>query len=174
MNTLDAIFSRKSTRAYKSEQISEEALETIIKAGCAAPIGMGRYDTLHITVVQNEEILTKIYKEAEESMFKLVGIRKNMDYGAKTMIVVSSMPAYREGMDAANVGIVIENMVIAATDLGIDSVILGGPMPAIEESGELKQLLGIPDGFTPILGVALGYAVEDEPAKVHTINVNRV
>ena len=160
MNTLDAIFARKSTRAYQSEQISEEALETIIKAGCAAPIGMGRYDTLHITVVQNEEMLTKIYKEAEESMFKLVGIRKNMDYGAKTMIVVSSMPAYREGMDAANVGIVIENM--------------GGPMPAIEKSDELKNAIGIPDGFTPILGVALGYAVEDEPAKVHTINVNRV
>lgn len=174
MNTLDAIFARKSTRAYKSEQISEEALETIIKAGCAAPIGMGRYDTLHITVVQSEELLTRIYKETEEAMFKLVGVRKNMDYGAKTMIIVSSMPAYRAGMDAAHAGIVIENIVIAATDLGIDSVILGGPMPAIEESEELKGLIGIPDGFTPILGVALGYATENEPAKVHTISVNRV
>ena len=85
MNTLDAIFSRKSTRAYNGEQISEENLQLILKAGCAAPIGMARYDTLHITVVQNEDILSKIFNEAEEAMFKAIGMRKNMNFGAKTM-----------------------------------------------------------------------------------------
>ena len=39
MNTLEAIAKRRSTRSYESEQISEEALAAIIKAGCAAPIG---------------------------------------------------------------------------------------------------------------------------------------
>ena len=37
MNTLEAIAKRKSTRSYKAEQISEDALATIIKAGCSAP-----------------------------------------------------------------------------------------------------------------------------------------
>lgn len=174
MNTLDAIFTRKSTRAYKNEQISEEDLQTIIKAGCAAPIGMARYDTLHITVVQNEDLLSKIFDEAEEVMFKAVGMRKNMNFGAKTMILVSSAPAYREGIEYAHAGFVIENMIIAATSLGIDSVVLGGPISAISESEELKNAMGIPEGFSPILAASFGYAKEDAPAKKHTISVNRV
>lgn len=174
MNTLDAIFSRKSTRAYRPEQISEENLETILKAGFAAPIGMARYDTLHISVIQNDELLTKIFDEAEEVMFKAVGMRKNMNFGAKTVILVSSLPAYREGVEYAHAGFVIENMVIAATSLGIDSVVLGGPISAISESDELKNAIGIPEGFSPLLAVAFGYATEEAPAKVHTISVNRV
>ena len=174
MNTLDAIFARKSTRSYKNEQISEENLQLILKAGCAAPIGMARYDTLHITVVQNEDILSKIFNEAEEAMFKAIGMRKNMNFGAKTMILVSSMPAYREGVNYAHAGIVIENMVIAATSLGIDSVVLGGPISAIAESDELRGLLAIPDGFEPLLAASFGYATEDAPAKEHSISINRV
>ena len=174
MNTLEAIFSRKSTRAYRPEQISEENLETILKAGFAAPIGMARYDTLHISVIQNDELLAKIFDEAEEVMFKAVGIRKNMNFGAKTVMLVSSLPAYREGVEYAHAGFVIENMVIAATSLGIDSVVLGGPISGIAESNELKNAIGVPEGFSPLLAVALGYATEDAPAKVHTISVNRV
>ena len=50
----EAIAKRKSTRSYKSVQIPEEALEKIIKAGCAAPVARAQYDSLNITVIQNE------------------------------------------------------------------------------------------------------------------------
>ncbi|MBR2381865.1 MAG: nitroreductase family protein [Clostridia bacterium] len=174
MNALEAILKRKSTRAYGPAQISEEALENIIKAACAAPVGMARYDTLHITVVQNEDMLARIFNEAEEVMFKAVGIRKNMNFGAKTVIIVSSAPAYREGVEYAHAGIVIENMVIAATSMGIDSVILGGPISAIAQNEALKTDLGIKAVFEPLLAVAFGYGSEDTPVKEHTISVNRV
>ncbi len=145
-----------------------------MKAGASAPIGMGRYDTLHMTVIQNDELLVKIFDEAEDVMFKATGMRKNMNFGAKTVVLVSSMPAYREGIDYAHAGFVIENMVIAATSLGIDSVVLGGPISAITGSEEIMQALSVPNGFTPLLAVAFGYGVEDAPAKEHTITVNRV
>lgn len=61
------------------------------------------------------------------------------------------MPPHREGMDYANGGIVIENMVIAATDLGIDSCIMRAPIAALAENADLSSLIGIPDGFTPVL-----------------------
>lgn len=174
MNTLEAIAKRKSTRAYRSEQIPEEALEAIIKAGCAAPVARAQYNSLHITVIQNEEILSKIAEGASEMVFKMMGVRKNMDFGAKTMIVVSSATSAMPGMDYANAGIVLENMVLAATDLGIDSCIMGAPTAVLSQNEELRKAVDISEGFKPLLGAVFGYAVEDAPAKVHEIAVNRV
>ena len=174
MNTLDAIAKRKSTRSYRPEQIPEEDLQKILRAGCAAPVGMARYDTLHITVVQNEEMLDRINTLTADVMEKVMGVRKNMDFGAKTLIFVSSMPGYRPGMECANTGIVVENMVLAATALGIDTVILGGAPVAVSQDAELVKALGIPEGFTPILGIFLGYGAEDTPVKEHSITINRI
>lgn len=135
---------------------------------------MAKYDSLHITVVQDEKLIEEIFLQAEEAVFAAIGTRKNLNYGAKTLIVVSSRPPHREGMDYANGGIVIENMVIAATDLGIDSCIMGAPIAALAGNAALSQAIGVPNGFTPVLGAVFGYATEDTPAKGHAITVNRV
>ena len=173
MNTLEAIAKRKSTRNYKPEQIPEEDLQTILQAGFAAPVAMAKYDSLHITVVQNPELLGKINKATEEVFFRLLGVRRNMDFGAKTLLFVSSTEIHRPGTDHANAGIVMENMVLAATALGIDSVILGGAPSAVAQDPELMKALGIPEGFRPLLGCFLGYGAEDTPVKEHSISVNR-
>ncbi len=174
MQTLEAIAKRKSTRNYTTEQIPEEALQTILKAGCAAPIAMARYDSLHITVVQNQQLLDRINAVTAELIFQTMGVRKNTDFGAKTLIFVSSTPIHRAGTEYTNVGIVVENMVLAATDMGIDSVILGGAPGSVAQDPELVKALGIPEGFTPLLGVVFGYGAEDTPVKEHTIAINRV
>ena len=83
-------------------------------------------------------------------------------------------PFQREDVGDANVGIVVENMVLAATDLGIDSVILGGAPVAVAQDPELMKDLQIPEGYTPLLGVVFGYGAEDTPVKEHTIEINRV
>ena len=174
MNTLEAIAKRKSTRNYTPEQIPEEALAVILKAGFAAPVAMAKYDSLHITVVQNQQLLDKINQATEEVFFRLLGERRNMDFGAKTLLFVSSKEVHRPGTDHANAGIVMENMVLAATALGIDSVILGGAPAAVAGDPELMKALGIPEGFRPLLGCFLGYGAEETPVKEHHISVNRV
>lgn len=175
MNTQEAIFKRKSTRAYTGEQISDEALDKILKAGFAAPAAMARYDTLHITVLQNEDLLSRINEMTLELFAKRSGVKKNMDFGAKTMVIISSSHSDLPlEMEYVNVGILMENMVLCATDMGIDSVILGGAPRAIKNDAEIMSALGIPEGFTPVLGVFLGYATNDAPAKEHKISVNTV
>ena len=173
MKTLEAIAKRKSTRNYKPEKISEEALQAILKAGCAAPVALGDYASLHFTVVESPALLDKINAATTETLLKL-GIKKNADYGAKTLILVSSTPVHRPGTDHANAGIVVENMVLAATAMGIDSVILGSAPAAVSQNPELMQALEIPDGYIPLLGAFFGYGVEDTPPKEHTITINRV
>ena len=175
MNTLEAIAKRKSTRSYTSAPVSEEALNAVLQAGFAAPVAMARYDSLHITVIQNEAVIRRINDMTAEMFVRRMGVKKNTDFGARTLLLVSTAT---EGlppeMAYANVGIVVENMVLAATDLGLDTVILGGAPRMIATDEALMGELGIPAGFTPILGACLGYATADEPPKEHRIAVNRV
>ena len=174
MNTLEAIAKRKSTRAYTDRQIPEEVLDAILKAGCAAPVAMARYDSLHITVVQTKELIDRVNAATEETLLKLIGQRRSMDFGAKTLLLISSMPQHRPGMEYCNVGIVVENMVLAATDLGVDSVILGGSPRVMVNDGELMLELGIPEGFRPVLGAAFGYAADEGVPREHGFAKNRV
>lgn len=174
MNTLEAIAKRVSIRAYQSEQIPEEALQTILKAGMAAPVASAQYDSLHITVVQDAELLHKIAEETNEFIAKMIGKRMDKNFGAPTMVFVSAKPGMMPGVDHANVATVLENMVLAATDLGIDSIIWGGAAVAVSQNEELRSKLGIPVGFNTPLCASFGYAAAPEPAKEHTISVNRV
>ena len=175
MNTLDAILSRKSTRAYTEQRISKDALENILKAAFASPIAMAQYESLHITVIESEQIIKEINELTAKMLFEKTGMKKNTDFGAKTMVMVSITPSIlSHEMECINAGIVVENMVLAATDMGIDSVILGGAPAIVSQNPDVMQKLGIPEGFSPVLGAVFGYAVEEAPAKVHTISVNRV
>ena len=175
MNTQEAIAKRKSTRSYTAAPVPEEALNAILQAGFAAPVAMARYDSLHITVLQNEEIIKRINDATSEMFSKRMGVKRDMDFGARTLFFVSTTTeGLHPEMAYANVGIVVENMVIAATDLGIDTVILGGAPRVIVEDEALMKDLGIPAGMKPVLGICLGYATTEEPPKTHSITVNRV
>lgn len=57
---METICSRKSVRTYTGEQITEEQLNTILKAANAAPVGMGQYEGVHLTVITNTELLDRI------------------------------------------------------------------------------------------------------------------
>lgn len=52
--TIKSILGRRSYKAFKSDPISDDILETIIEAGKYAPTGMNR-QAWHFTVVKSEE-----------------------------------------------------------------------------------------------------------------------
>ena len=53
MNAMDNLFARRSIRSFTGEPLERETIDHLLKAAYAAPVGMGRYDSLHITVVTN-------------------------------------------------------------------------------------------------------------------------
>ena len=173
MELMKAIAVRKSTRSYKSEQISDESLDTILKAGCAAPVGMGAYNSVHLTVVQSSELLEKFTKVTRE-----VFINPKMDpfYGAPTLIIVSGKPNEKApGVEAANAACIVENMSLAATDMGLGSVYLLGFLFAISTDKELLKELNLPESFIPAAALAIGYPTEpltQEKELKQTISVN--
>lgn len=174
MELQKAIAMRRSTRSFKPDQISEKDLETILHAGFAAPVGMKRYDSVHFTVVQNQEYFDRLSAAAA----KQTG---NPDmkplYGAPTMVAVSvSSDIFSSGVDTADAGCIIENMLLTATELGLGSVYLFGAVKALVGDTELVQALKLPEGFMPVSAVALGYPTEPISGENEkkTIAVNRI
>ncbi len=174
METVQAILSRKSTRAYQDTSISEKALNTILEAGMSAPVGSGAYDSLHLTVVQDQKLFTEINTAVNDMIFKVLGKHMDKSFGAPAMIFVSSKSAMVPGLEYANAACVLENMAIAATSMGIDNIIWGGAAAAVAQNAKLSEKLGIPADFKPLLCISLGYGTENEPPKKHEISVNRV
>lgn len=174
MEAIQAILSRASTRSYRPDQIGREALQTILRAGMSAPVGSGAYDSLHLTVVQDQALFPKINEAVTELILKMTGRRMDKNFGAPTMVFVSSKPAMMPGLEYANAACVLENMAVAATGIGIDSIIWGGAAAAVAQSDELSERLGIPEGFTPLLCISLGHGTKREAPKGHEIAVNEV
>lgn len=151
MDTLKAIYSRKSIRSYTGESITEAQLAEILKAANASPVGMGRYDSLHLTIVRNTELLKAIDGIAGKS-------HEHLLYGAPLLIIVSSLS--QGNVSSANVGIVIHNMALAAVELGIGHCDIYGAIHELTKNSDLLARLQLPAGFVPLGGIALGLSSE--------------
>jgi nitroreductase len=161
METLKAIEARKSTRGFKPEQIPDAALEAVLAAGTQAPVGMAAFDSIHFTVIQDAALLKKISDAATKNTE-----REGQDiyYGAPTVIVVSSKEQPIPELAFANAGTIVENFLLAATDLGINSVYVFGSMMGFRNDPGLAAEAGIPEGYKPVSSAALGYATEEMAA----------
>lgn len=155
MNTFDTLFSRRSVRSYTGEPASESDLETILKAADASPIAMGKYEVMHLTVIQNRELLDKI--DAAGAKFF-----QNPDmhplYHAPALILVSTKKPEKnmENVAYSNAAIIVENMAIAATALNLGACHIWGAVAALSSDGELVSKLGLPEGYVPCCGLTVG------------------
>ncbi|MCC8126505.1 MAG: nitroreductase family protein [Clostridiales bacterium] len=157
MQTLEAIAKRKSTRDFDQDKaVPEEIVDMIVKAGCQAPIGANKRDSLHLTVCRNKEILNEINQSTAAAM-KMES--RDFFYGAPAVVIVSaSEKQLAPGIEYANAACVIENMLIAATDAGVDNIYLWGGVQALAKNADLCAKMGIPEGFRPVSAAALGYS----------------
>lgn len=172
MNTFETICSRKSVRAYTGESISEEELSVVLKAANAAPVGMGRYEDVHLTVITNKKLLEKI-NAAGAKMFGKPDA--NVLYDAPTLILISAKLPEAEGMrnvSYSNAAIIAQNIALAATDLGIGACHIWGATIALGGCPDVSAQLSLPEGFTPCCAVALGKT--DEEYTLRTIPNNRI
>lgn len=158
MEWKDLMCRRKSCREYTEEQITADQLQAILQAGCAAPVARGQYDKLQLTVVQDKALLEQIDQAAKQAY-------GNADFsctrGAPTVIIVSVQEEQGQisPMMIASAGCVVENMHLAAADLGLGSVYLGS-IQAVNNSFEVLYKLKLQDGFWPVSALAVGNAKE--------------
>ena len=175
METLEAIVKRKSTRAFKPDQISEHDLELILNAATEAPVAFGEYKNINLTVVQNTNLLRDLKDIGMDCYSDPI---RDMYYGAPTVIVISTKHGSVPELDMANAGTIGQNILLATTDLGLSSCYVWGTALACRVEPDFVDALDLPEGFEPIGSVAIGYAAtedEDLPSLAQgKMTINRV
>lgn len=142
METFDAIKIRCSVREFKDTVIPKDVIEKIIDCGRVAPTARGE-EPWEFTAVTDKKILR--------------GIADITDYGkfiansaCAILVFCKDTKYYLEDGCAAT-----ENMLIAATDLGIGSCWVAGDKKSY--CPKLTALLGAPPGYKLVSIVVLGY-----------------
>lgn len=160
MNTIECIETRRSVREFSPLPVEREKLEAIVRSALYAPVGMHLYDSLHLSVLATH---TAAQRFTELSREQSGDANADPIHGAGALIVVSgkrpSMP-----IEYANAACMIENMLLAATELGLGSLYVHGAVNAMRGSAQeqtFRELLKLPADYTPIGSVALGYCAED-------------
>ena len=169
MNVQQAIETRRSIRTYEARDVEREKVEAVLRAGNQAPI----FGQFHMSVFTGPEQIRAVDGAAVEGMrHSGVPFLENLAaqegfhplYGAAALVVLSAPGGNDEkGFNMANVSCAAENMMLAATELGLGSCFLMGPMIAFANP-EVRARLGLPEGYEPLIGVALGYAAGERPA----------
>ena len=157
METLEAIKTRRSVRAYKPDMPAKELIEQVIEAGIWAPTGMGRQSPI-IVAITNKELRDELSQMNAEIFGK-----PDMDpfYGAPVVLVVlagKSMPTH-----VYDGSLVMGTMMLAAHDLGLSSCWIHRAKEEFEsECGkEILKALGVEGDYEGIGHCILGYAADD-------------
>ena len=179
MNTLDAIAARRSIRKFKDTPIVEDLLQVILKAGSQAPSGKNRQPWRFVIVKENKRAeMVKILREAiarAKSQGNEIGSSEwstnVMEQAPVSIFVINpeGLPPWlahsidqniHDVVDIQSAGAAIQNMLLAAQDLGLGSLWICDVFTAYEE---LLNWLG--EKGEMIAAVSFGYADESPAAR---------
>lgn len=157
---MECILKRRSIRSFKAEMPKKEEIDQIIEAGLYAPSGHGAQSTI-ILAVTNRELRDRISKDN----YRVVGREVNTDpfYGAPVILIVL---ADRSSSNRAYDGsVVMENMMLAATSIGLGSIWINRAREEFEteEYRQLLKDLGIQGEWEGVGHCAIGYIDGEVP-----------
>lgn len=163
-SALDVIANRYSVRSYTGEKVTEAQIETLLRAGMAAPSGMNQ-QPWRFVVVDDPAVMDSMTPWGADT-WKAAG----------TVIVVCGKTTMGEGGDEnplwqADCAAVTENILIAAKAMGLGAV-WNACFPFFQD--QTREALGIPSDVTPYSIVPVGVEEGSEqpkdkwdPTKIH-------
>lgn len=179
MNTLETIRDRRSIRAFKTDPISDDLIRQVIQAGILAPSGSNRQPWHFYVVKENrrDEMMARMQKgiEAVRQRGGRMGSSENtariMAQAPVTVFIFnhqqenksgdySPVELLRNSVDVQSIGACIENMLLAAVDLGLGSLWICDVFMAYDE---LCEWLG--EAYQMVAAVSFGYADESPNAR---------
>jgi nitroreductase len=179
MNTLEAIAARRSIRKFKPDPIPEEALTVILTAAVQAPSGKNRQPWRFIVVKEDQR--SEMLRIMQEGINRCVARGEDPGSSEWTLHVMEQAPVtvfifnpdgiypwlahsidqnFTELVDTQSIGAAIQNMLLAALELGLGSLWICDIFYAYEE---LANWLGGKGQM--IAAVSFGYPGETPAAR---------
>ena len=165
MKVMEAILNRRSIRRFTDKPIAKEDITSLLRAAMMGPTARNCQEW-EFVVVRDKATFKKITS---------VHPYAQMLAQADCAIVVcgNTQREHAPGYWMADCGAATQNILLAATALGIGSVWLG-VYPNQERMDGLSAILGLPPHVKPLNIIALGYPNEKkeevdrfDPAKIH-------
>ena len=168
-SALDVIMTRTSIRSFTGDPVSKEQLETILKAGMAAPTAMNGQPWRFVVVTDKDKIAEVFAQGPRSGMFTTAGavivvcgqttmMRKPFNQPDGPETEVENIFWY-EDCSAAT-----ENILLAAHALGLGAVWTAG-YPAMERITPIAAALGIPANIVPLCVIPVGVPAENPEPK---------
>ena len=157
---IEVLMHRRSVRKFKPEQITDEALKTVLDAGTYAPTAKGQQRPW-IVAVQDKET-----RDALAALnTKIAGRPSDCYYGAPTLIFVLAPEDEFGPLDAAAVE---TNMLNAAYACGLGSCWIhrAHRMFETEEGKAFLRAWGLDETLSGFCSIALGYADCEDPTPI--------
>lgn len=167
---LENIMTRTSVRSYTSQPVEQSKVETLLKAGMAAPTGGNKQPWEFVVVTDRETLDT----------FPTFASGAKMASKAQLAIVVCGdtskcMPGALVEYWIQDCSAATENILLAAHAMGLGAVWCGAyPNNDQDRVGKMKELLSLPESVYALNIIVIGYPEGDStpkdkwaPAKVH-------
>ena len=167
---IDAIMARRSIRQYKETPVPRELLQKIAECGVNAPNAMNKQEW-EVRILDDANYMNEVTELMKQEMPQFVnsdapGFR-NAFRNAMALIAVAC-PDDELGMTLINVGLMGENMCLAAQELGLGTCIMAAPSIFMNSSASAKPYLdklGFTPGYKLRYFLAVGYPDETPAAK---------
>ena len=168
-SALDVIMTRTSIRAFTGDPVSKDQLETILKAGMAAPTAMNGQPWRFVVVTDKDKIASVFGSGPRSEMFTTAGAVIVVCDQATSMGKPFGQPDapdqempnmfWFEDCSAA-----AENILLAAHALGLGAVWTAG-YPAEERTAPIAEALGLPANVKVLCNIPLGVPAENPDPK---------
>jgi nitroreductase len=146
MDLIEGIRTRRSIRKFTDRPVTREQLREIVKLGTMAPSGLNNQPWRFVTI-QDRDLLLKLSPLTKYSHV----IEKAP---ACIAVFIDKNAMYHETKDHLAMGACIQNMLLAAHDMGLGAVWLG---EILKSAKEVRELLWLPEQMDLMAVVALGY-----------------
>lgn len=159
MELREAILSRRSGRKYNDQEISRETMELLMQVGLLGASSCNKHP-VELIALEGRELLNELSKVRTNA-----GMLKGAN---KAIVVISDSQLSDTWIEDGSIA--MTNMMLLATELGIANCWIQCQcrMSQIEglSSGDfVKQLLGIPEKYSVLSILSLGYADEAAPKR---------
>ena len=152
---LDGIFARRSVRHFIDDrQVEKTKIRKLLEAGMAAPSACNLQPWEFVVVSEKDEVS------------QLVSMAQNGKYNVPLAMIIcantKNIPWGGNGW-MIDCSAAVQNMLIAATAMGLGSVWIGG-----YNEGDIRKFFNIPDHIQILSIVYFGYPAPDETVPAGT------